>query len=112
MQSPTLFSVAYGALVVFLGIGSMLFHGSLLEWGGWFDNLSLVLFGSFLLLYDLARVWHISARAFGIIYLVVTLPLSILAIFVPIDGLGRIVFGGLVISFLVLDAILLFRRSV
>ena len=37
-------SVLYGVCVVWLGPGSMLMHGTNTEWGGWADNLSMVMY--------------------------------------------------------------------
>jgi hypothetical protein len=43
--------------VLFLGLGSMWFHGSLKEWGGIFDGLSMYVFAVFLVFYSVRRLW-------------------------------------------------------
>src|SRR5207342_2051800 len=43
MATGRFHALAYGGLVVFLGPGSMFFHGSLTHYGGWLDNFSMVL---------------------------------------------------------------------
>ena len=37
-------SVLYASVVIYLGPGSMLMHGTNTEWGGWADNLSMIMF--------------------------------------------------------------------
>ncbi len=37
-------SILYGVAVVYLGPGSMMMHGTNTEWGGWADNLSMVMY--------------------------------------------------------------------
>lgn len=37
-------TILYGVAVVYLGPGSMMMHGTNTEWGGWADNLSMVMF--------------------------------------------------------------------
>ncbi len=114
MIGPRLMSIGYGALVLFLGPASMLFHGSLKAWGGWFDGFSLVLFGSFLFLYDFADVLNLSTLLFGILFLVFTIPIGVLgALFGDTTilslAIGTFFFGVYVVSFLVLDIMVILR---
>ena len=37
-------TILYGIAVVYLGPGSMMMHGTNTEWGGWADNLSMVMY--------------------------------------------------------------------
>ncbi len=37
-------TILYGVVVVYLGPGSMMMHGTNTEWGGWADNLSMVMY--------------------------------------------------------------------
>tara|TARA_B100001115_G_scaffold156229_1_gene128032 strand:- start:511 stop:1458 length:948 start_codon:yes stop_codon:yes gene_type:complete len=37
-------TILYGVAVVYLGPGSMMMHGTNTEWGGWADNLSMVMY--------------------------------------------------------------------
>ena len=55
MLQPTFYSWFYAGLVVFLGPGSMAFHGSMSAVGGWLDQFSMSLFVTFVLLYDIFR---------------------------------------------------------
>ena len=45
-------SILYASVVIFLGPGSMLMHGTNTEWGGWADNLSMIMFISLPWLYN------------------------------------------------------------
>ena len=58
MASGRFHALIYGGLVVFLGPGSMFFHGSLTHYGGWIDNFSMILYVTFILCYDAFRVWR------------------------------------------------------
>ena len=64
----TLFCVA----LLFLAIGSALFHASLTNWGGVVDMLGMFLWIDFLLCYDLASIYQWSRRRFLLTYLVMT----------------------------------------
>ncbi len=46
----------YGAIGLFLGLGSFAFHGSMRAWGGYLDVVSMHAFLAFILAYDLARI--------------------------------------------------------
>jgi hypothetical protein len=56
------YAVLYGAVGVFLGLGSFAFHGSMRAWGGYLDVISMHAFLAFMLAYDLARIHD---RAWG-----------------------------------------------
>ncbi len=115
-QVPTLFSNLYGALVLFLGPASMLFHGTLRQWGGWADGFSLVLFGTFLFLYDLKQMLGLSNLLFLILFIAIVVPVGILAMFASdatIIGLSvsSFFFMIFVIAFLILDIVILFFHA-
>lgn len=103
MAFRSTYSMLYGFLVIFLGIGSIYFHGSLTRIGGFVDNFSMLLYITFLIVYNLFRVRMIDTRP---IYFVVLLFLlnSILAIPVyVIDDLGTALFAALVIVYIVIE---------
>lgn len=54
--SNTLFPDVYIFVVLFLGLGSMWFHGAIKEWGGITDDLSMYLYVEFLIFYTLRRL--------------------------------------------------------
>src|SRR5450631_1761552 len=45
----------YIFVVLFLGLGSMWFHGAIKEWGGLFDTLSMYLYAAFLVFFTVRR---------------------------------------------------------
>jgi hypothetical protein len=55
-------SMLYASVVIFLGPGSMLMHGTNSEWGGWADNLSMIMFISLPWLYNVYSMssWSIN----------------------------------------------------
>jgi hypothetical protein len=51
-----LFPIYYIQVVIFLGLGSMWFHASIVSWGGLFDQMSMYALVTFLLAYSLMRL--------------------------------------------------------
>ncbi|HUP20563.1 MAG TPA: hypothetical protein VM778_11490 [Gemmatimonadota bacterium] len=74
MGRTEFFPLTYIGVVVFLGLGSMWFHASLVGWGGVFDNLSMYTFSNFILFYTLTRVVD-DSRMFYLGY-----PLTVVAL--------------------------------
>lgn len=73
MGRTNCFPLTYIGVVVFLGLGSMWFHASLVGWGGVFDNLSMYVFSNFILFYTLTRIVD-NSRMFYLGY-----PLTVVA---------------------------------
>ncbi len=98
MTSGTFYPIFFGMIIILLGPGSMYFHGSLTRWGGFLDNLSMALFISFMILYNLFRLfrWDDQKVVFAIVYAVVNLALAIPSYLVDDFGL---------VSFMVLVAV-------
>ena len=48
--------LVYGLIAIFMGPASAVFHASMKDWGGWFDNMSIIIWAAFSLSYTLARV--------------------------------------------------------
>lgn len=101
MSRPTFYSWMYAVLVVFLGPGSMAFHGSMTAIGGWLDQFSMSLFVTFVLLYDIFRFtkWDLLANgktyfiiAFVIINVVLGVPLLI-GNYTDMGMFGTLAFG-------------------
>jgi hypothetical protein len=106
MMSGGFYAVLYGAVVLFLGPGSMAFHGSLTRFGGWLDTLSMILFITFVLLYDAARILRFDDRrtVFAGAYLSLN---ALLAVFTWVAyGSGMIVFVGAVAVAVILELVL------
>ena len=58
IRSDGLLPDLYIFAVLFLGLGSMWFHGSLKEWGGITDMLSMFIYAVFLVFYSIRRLWN------------------------------------------------------
>jgi hypothetical protein len=93
MATGRFHALLYGGLVVFLGPGSMFFHGSLTHYGGWLDNFSMILYVTFILCYDAARIWRWDDRigTFAGIFVAINIALGLLTWFA--DGSGTILFA-------------------
>jgi hypothetical protein len=53
-----------GAVAVAMGPGSILFHGTLTAWGGWFDQMSMYLLLSFVVAYNIVTLKRATLRLF------------------------------------------------
>lgn len=60
MQSTTAVPDLYVFAVLFLGLGSMWYHGSLTTWGGVVDGMSMYIYAAFLVFYSIRRFWASS----------------------------------------------------
>jgi hypothetical protein len=110
MAAGRFYAITFGALVIFLGPGSMFFHGGLTHLGGWLDNFSMILFISFILLYDAFRIWkwEESLVAFSVAFAAINVALGLLTWLV--EGSGTIVFAILAVAAVLAQAgILIFR---
>lgn len=76
MRCTNFYPLLYIGVVIFLGLGSMWFHASLVHWGGVFDNISMYTFTNFLWIYSLVRasnqdwVFYIGYPGFTILFTV------------------------------------------
>jgi len=61
-------SVLYASVVIYLGPGSMLMHGTNTEWGGWADNLSMIMYIILPWLYNIYSMSNWSKYKFLSIY--------------------------------------------
>jgi hypothetical protein len=64
MEADRRYARLYGAVAIFLGLGSFAFHGSLKAWGGYVDVQSMHAFVAFVIAYDLARIHDWRWRRF------------------------------------------------
>ena len=77
-------SVLYAIAVIFLGPGSWLMHGTHTAWGGWADNLSMIMYIIFPWLYNLKQMGQWSVTRFLQVYFLI----------VVIYSLARWFYGG------------------
>ncbi len=61
------YPIFYIQVALFLGLGSMFFHASIVNWGGIFDQMSMYTLVSFLIAYSLVRLRNVD-RYFYICY--------------------------------------------
>ncbi|HYY57048.1 MAG TPA: ceramidase domain-containing protein [Pyrinomonadaceae bacterium] len=111
------FAAVFCGTIIFLGTGSMFFHASMKDWGGWTDNLSMNVFGIFVLLYGILRLVGLpSGELAGLrtdlwlfwgAYLLLNVGLAIFLWNVP--DAGTPVFGIIIGSALILEWIIYFR---
>ncbi len=66
------YATLFCCALLFLAIGSALFHASLTNWGGVVDMLGMFLWIDFLLCYDLASIYQWSRLRFLLTYLIMT----------------------------------------
>jgi len=88
--------------VLFLGLGSMWFHGSLKDWGGVTDMLSMFVFAAFLVFYTIHRLWD-SDLFFWIGY-----PLTVL-LFTIVGAVWSWEYNSLILILILVAAYLVFE---
>ena len=72
MGSTLLYPGLYALVLTSMGIGAMLFHASLTDWGGKVDIASMYLFADFWIVYNLARLLDLPVRRFVLLYVALT----------------------------------------
>ena len=70
-------SVLYASVVIYLGPGSMLMHGTNTEWGGWADNLSMIMFIILPWLYNIYSMSSWTSKQLSSIYISIVIIYSI-----------------------------------
>jgi hypothetical protein len=124
------YGLVYVFAVILIGLGSWFYHASLTFVGQWFDVMGMYLLGTFMVLYNVARLsvspWvtpphasrqgigrprsrMMSGRTFALSYVLFNLALAISLIVVP--ELRRYLFGGLLVVTIALEVVIR-RRTV
>lgn len=107
-RSPLLVGL-YAGIAIFLGLGSILFHGAMTEWGGWADLVAMHMFITFFLLYELMVLWQRDVAWF--VRTFTWLNIGLAALLWPINnGSGKYVFATIVALTIVVNR-LVARRS-
>ncbi len=102
MASGAFYARLYGALAIFLGLGSFAFHGTMKAWGGAVDLISMYAYVGFFVAYDAARIGEWARRRFVAVFLALTaIPSMALAVIPPEHG--KWVFAGVVAAALLLE---------
>ena len=71
-------TLIYASAAVYLGPGSMLMHATNTEWGGWADNLSMVMYIVIPWLYNISLMAKWSIKKFAITYFVIIISYAVL----------------------------------
>jgi hypothetical protein len=99
----------YIFVVLFLGLGSMWFHGALKEWGGITDTLSMYMYAGFLVFYTIYRMWNSDAFfliGYSITVVVFTIIGELWQKAMPTFPVSLILILILVVAYLVLESII------
>ena len=70
-------SILYAGATIFLGPGSMLMHGTHTEWGGWADNLSMIMYIVFPWLYNIKEMRRWDSNRFMQVYFLIVIVYAI-----------------------------------
>nr|MDO8112555.1 ceramidase domain-containing protein [Candidatus Sigynarchaeota archaeon] len=97
-------SALYGFLVIFIGIGSIFFHGGMTNYGGLLDNVAMNAYITFLVLYNFERLGVFSRRNCIILLIPVNIVLGWLSI---LPHLGRDMFAWVVAVEVVFELVIL-----
>ena len=93
----------YGAVAVFLGIGSFAFHGTMRAWGGYLDVVSMHAFIAYVIAYDLDRINRWSWRRFVAWFAALLAVFAVLIALVPPEH-GKTLFAAFVVVVLLVEA--------
>ena len=87
-------TILYGVAVVYLGPGSMMMHGTNTEWGGWADNLSMVMYIIIPWLYNIYKMSKWSVNTFLKVYISIVVFYAVMrGLFGYGMGIGLDLFG-------------------
>ncbi len=87
-------SILYASVVIYLGPGSMLMHGTNTEWGGWADNLSMIMYIILPWLFNIYNMSQWSINKFLITYTSVVVIYSVWRWFTDFElGINFNLFG-------------------
>jgi dihydroceramidase len=95
MAVDPLYPRLYGALAIFIGVGSFAFHGTMRAWGGAVDLISMYAYVGFFIAYDLGRIGRWERGRFLTALVVLTATPSVALVAIPPES-GKWVFAGLV----------------
>jgi len=88
--------------VQFLGLGSMWFHGSIKQWGGVTDQLSMFIYAAFLIFFTVRRLWN-AEWAFWVFYPLTVILNTIIAALSSYDNISLVLILILVAAYLVFE---------
>jgi len=101
--------IVYAVAVILIGLGSWFYHASLTFVGQWFDVMGMYLLGTFMVLYNVARLRPLGSRNFAVSYVLFNLALGFSLIVVP--ELRRYLFGLLLVVTIALEVVIHRQRE-
>jgi hypothetical protein len=99
MRAHWLYPIIYGAAAILIGIGSMVYHSSLVFFGQVVDVIAMYLLTSFMVFYNVSRLRRVKGGAFLLIYVLANVALGYASIRWPV--LRRYIFVVLLLAVLV-----------
>jgi sterol 3beta-glucosyltransferase len=103
------YGMVYAVAIVLIGLDSWFYHASLTFVGQWFDVMGMYLLGTFMVLYNVARLRPLSSRAFAASYVLFNIALGLSLIVVP--ELRRYLFGVLLVVTIALEVVIRRRHA-
>jgi hypothetical protein len=103
------FPAVYVFLAIFLGPGSMFFHGNLASLGGFMDTFSMYCWVGFLIAYNILRIFNIrncQEVSTGVMWVVIV---AVTATAQQLIGGGDVVFGTLVATAIISEIVVFIR---
>ncbi len=97
----------FGLAIIAIGLGSLLFHGTLTFAGQFTDLLGMYLFSNLLLVYNLARLLRLKGGALAALYVGLTAALAALMLVAP--DFRRVPFAAGIAAALILEVVLAVR---
>lgn len=106
--APGVIPDVYVFVVLFLGLGSMWFHGSLKGWGGIVDAVSMYLFTAFLVAFAAFRLRRTTGIFWGV-YLSVVAAATVAQVVIDRPGTSVVLVAAQVCAYLVLELLVWLR---
>ncbi len=105
MRATSGYPATFAAVAILLGFGSAALHASMTTWGGWLDLVAMHALMVLLLTYNLGRIYRWPFRRFLATMIGASAALAVIQW--PLDnGLGKYIFGGLIVLTLATEAAL------
>ncbi len=105
MTTEPVYRRMFGGLAILIGLGSMVFHASVTNWGAWADLVPIVLSFAFLAVYAVVRLLDRSTGWFLAVYGSVSAVLVAVTFGIG-QANGRLVLGVFLVVFLVIETVL------